>query len=70
MVTTGVLVMLAGAFGAGLGIGLIAGILLSFFGSIRPLLGELRRMRFAGWRTVEHVEQPKTAVPMPFVRED
>ena len=58
----------AGVLG-GVGIGIGIGVLLTYFLSVRPLLSDLRSMRFAGWRTTEKVEQPKT-IPLPHVRED
>ena len=57
--------VLTGGFGVGIG----AGVLLTYAVSVRPLLSDLRSMRFAGWRTTEKVTQPKT-IPIPFVRED
>jgi len=62
--TQGILVLMGG-FGAGIG----AGVLLTYFISVRALLGDIRSMRFAGWRTQEKLEPPKT-IPIPFVRED
>lgn len=64
MVTT---LAVLGLLACGFGLGLIV----SFLTVVRPLLTDLRRMQYDGFRAVHPLPpRPKTVPPTPYVRED
>jgi len=55
---------------AGVGFGTSIGVLGAYYIAIRPLMSDIRQMRYQGFRPdLPLPERPKT-VPLPFVRED
>lgn len=53
----------------GFGLGVALGVIIMFSTVVRPLVHDIRSMRFAGFRPLEKIEQPKS-VPLPKIRED
>ena len=50
---------------AGLGIGLAAGNLLTYWISVRPLVDKLTKLRYAGFRPETPIEPRPKTVPLP-----
>lgn len=55
---------------AGFGLGVAVGVIGLFVTVVRPLVHDIRSMRFAGFRPTEEVINTPKTVPLPPVRED